>query len=272
VKKIAQQIIFAALALGFVGAAGAWTGNSQVPPAGNTPAPVNVSTNAQSKDGTLGVGGLGVFGRGFVSNDSGYALASRLQFGVNGSVGAAEYCDESGERCVTIDQILNITNGGVDTDTSSALSCPATPAHTSTPKGAPGFTAVNIPAACGSADGCVIKHQITKEIAGAEQVFNTYFTNFRQDSLADSAASGWWSSYSQYSSAKNGDKAVANVAYPIIYKKKTYWVALWDDHPNAKAEQKTSQLTAYDITGTYGLKVWFCSYSNSSVLPPNVPA
>jgi hypothetical protein len=271
-NSLPKQILIAGLALGFVGAAGAWTGNSQTPPAGNTPAPVNVSSVRQSKQGILGVGGLGVFGKAFVSDNTGYSLASRLQFGVNGSVGAAEYCDETGEKCVTIEQILNITNGGIDTDTANQLSCPSTPAYVSGPKATPGFAAVNIPAECASAAGCVIKHSLTKlDKNNAEVVHNTYFTNFRQDTLTDGTPSGWWSSYAQYSAAKNGDKVVANVAYPVIYKKKTYWIAIWDDHSSAKAEQKTSQLTTYDVTGIYGLKLWFCTYSNASVAPANVP-
>jgi hypothetical protein len=95
-----KQIIAAALALGFVAAAGAWQGPSRPAPGGNVGAPVNVSAAAQSKQGTLGVGGLGVFGRGFFAG-SGYSLPANLQLGVNGAIGATAYCDAAGQNCVT---------------------------------------------------------------------------------------------------------------------------------------------------------------------------
>lgn len=100
-KTFFKQLLALALALGFVAAAGAWQGPAQEPPAGNVAAPVNVSSGAQSKQGTLGVGGLGVFGRAFVSPAAGYALPANLQLGVNGAVGASRYCDQNGQNCVT---------------------------------------------------------------------------------------------------------------------------------------------------------------------------
>jgi hypothetical protein len=95
-----KHLLLAALALGFVAAAGAWQGPTQPAPQGNVPAPVNVGGLAQSKAGTLGVGGLGVFGRGFVSGASGFNLADSLTFGVDGKVGARAYCDINGQNCV----------------------------------------------------------------------------------------------------------------------------------------------------------------------------
>lgn len=41
---------------------GAWTSPNQAPPDGNVPAPVNVGTQTQDKNGTLGVTNLGVLG------------------------------------------------------------------------------------------------------------------------------------------------------------------------------------------------------------------
>jgi hypothetical protein len=100
-KKFAAQIAAAALALGFVAAAGAWEGPTQPAPQGNVPAPINVGALAQSKSGSLGVGGLGVFGRGFFSSAPDYSLAAPLTLGVNGAVGASQYCDQNGQNCVT---------------------------------------------------------------------------------------------------------------------------------------------------------------------------
>lgn len=100
-RTIAKQVAGVALALGFVTAAGAWQGPISDPPQGNVAAPLNVGPSAQSKQGTVGVGGLGVFGRAFVSATSGYTIPSNLQLGVNGAVGADAYCDASGQNCVT---------------------------------------------------------------------------------------------------------------------------------------------------------------------------
>jgi hypothetical protein len=101
VKSLPKQLLAAALLLGSVAAAGAWQGPTQAPPGGNAAAPLNVGAAAQSKQGTLGVGGLGVFGRGFLSASAGYALPANLTLGVNGAVGASQYCDAQGLNCVT---------------------------------------------------------------------------------------------------------------------------------------------------------------------------
>jgi hypothetical protein len=116
-KTFPKHLLLAALALGFVAAAGAWQGPTQPAPQGNVPAPVNVGGLAQSKAGTLGVGGLGVFGRGFVSGASGFNLADSLTFGVDGKVGARAYCDINGQNCVA-------TPGGA-AGTTTATTTPA---------------------------------------------------------------------------------------------------------------------------------------------------
>jgi hypothetical protein len=78
----------------------AWTDPIAVPPGGNTPAPINVGSVQQNKQGMLSLGGLGVFGPGLVTPTAGYLLPPKLIFGVNGSLGAKEYCDEKGQNCV----------------------------------------------------------------------------------------------------------------------------------------------------------------------------
>jgi hypothetical protein len=100
-EKFLKQLLLAALGLGFVAVAGAWTRPAQTPPAGNTAAPLNVSPTAQSKSGVLGVGGLGVFGRASISSAAGYSLPGNVQLGVNGAVAAAAYCDAQGQNCTT---------------------------------------------------------------------------------------------------------------------------------------------------------------------------
>jgi hypothetical protein len=101
VKKIILQVCVAAATLGFVAVAGAWQGPAQQPPAGNVAAPVNLSGVAQSKQGTLGVGGLGVFGRAFVSRNASYMAPRNVQVGIDGLVSALGYCDGAGQNCVS---------------------------------------------------------------------------------------------------------------------------------------------------------------------------
>jgi hypothetical protein len=106
-KKYTSQLSI--LVIGFLLATAtsylsAWSGpTSQIVngvPNGNVPAPINVSNSSQVKQGTLGLGGLSVFGVGQVSTTT-YTLPSNLAFGVNGKVGATEYCDKDGQNCST---------------------------------------------------------------------------------------------------------------------------------------------------------------------------
>jgi hypothetical protein len=117
-KNTIRQLLLASLLLGGVALAGAWQGPSAAAPGGNAPAPVNVSAAAQSKQGTLGVGGLGVFGRALVTPAAGYSLPANLQLGVNGAVGAAAYCDQNGQNCTT-----SVGGGTGGTVTIGADSC-----------------------------------------------------------------------------------------------------------------------------------------------------
>lgn len=263
-EQFGRQVLLAALGLGFVAVAGAWSRPAQEPPAGNVEPPINVSVSRQVKGGVIGVGGIGIFGRGFVSNNVNYDLSDRLLFGVNGSIGANEYCDETGTKCVSIDQILSLqtnvysTSTTVNNTTGARLVCPSAPAYTSTPKGT-GFGSFDIAASCATPDGCVIKHEFTREKNGALEVYNTYYTNFRQDSLSGTS-SGWWSTYAPTSAAKNGDKTAAYVVQGMVKDGKDPWVVLYDDHTNAAGETSVGKLTAYDAIASYGARYWFCSY------------
>jgi hypothetical protein len=90
---------------------GQWSAPTATPPNDNTPAPINVSANAQDKAGVLTLGGLGVFGSALITPAGGYTLPSNLNLGVNGNVGAKAYCDEKGQNCVS-------TLGGASISTS----------------------------------------------------------------------------------------------------------------------------------------------------------
>ncbi len=99
IKKITFLIagLFLAASASYLNA---WSGppTGTTPPDKNVDAPVNVGASNQSKSGVLGVGGLSVVGVGQVSA-SNYLLPVSLTFGVNGKVGATQYCDEKGNNC-----------------------------------------------------------------------------------------------------------------------------------------------------------------------------
>lgn len=84
----------------------AWTapGPGVIPPNDNVTAPINISPVSQNKTGVLGLGGLAVFGKSLFTDVKGYSLpASKptMLLGVNGAIGAKEYCDQFGNNCVT---------------------------------------------------------------------------------------------------------------------------------------------------------------------------
>lgn len=87
----------------------AWTAPTSVAPSGNTRPPLNISSSYDIKSGKLGL-----FGDTFlrISRDASYIPTGvpgdnlpSLLLGANGKVGAAEYCDERGDNCKTIQQL-----------------------------------------------------------------------------------------------------------------------------------------------------------------------
>lgn len=96
---VASLILFSSVPLLY-----AWTSPTATPPAGNVAAPINIGTASQNKLGALGLGGLAVFGKSLLTETNGYSLPTTkpsMLLGVNGAVGAKEYCDEKGQNCVT---------------------------------------------------------------------------------------------------------------------------------------------------------------------------
>ncbi len=75
------------------------------PPDGNIGAPINISSIAQNKVGSLTTtGGLGTAGSLFVGTKAGIAntsISGDLTLDVEGKVGATAYCDQNGDNCVT---------------------------------------------------------------------------------------------------------------------------------------------------------------------------
>jgi hypothetical protein len=77
-----------------------WTGPSQAPTGGNVAAPVNVGTTAQTKNGTLGVNGLAVFGNALLSGASRYlnwgTTAGDTGYGLRDNAGTIEFKNSGG--------------------------------------------------------------------------------------------------------------------------------------------------------------------------------
>jgi hypothetical protein len=84
---------FAVAAVLFVAASvvAAWAGPTQAPPNGNVPAPINVGTIDQIKDGGIGVNTLAVFGNAVISTVSGY-----LNFGATVGSSGYDFRDNAG--------------------------------------------------------------------------------------------------------------------------------------------------------------------------------
>lgn len=102
--------------------AGTWNPPSAVPPGNNTDEPINVSNSAQTKSGSLEVGGLlsnysaylatvsGVVGIGTASPSTGGEKDLKLD--VEGAVGSKWYCDENGDNCFSAEEIQDLIGGG----------------------------------------------------------------------------------------------------------------------------------------------------------------
>lgn len=116
---VSALILFVAVPLAY-----AWTAPRPgvVPPNENVKAPINISDVSQTKEGKLGLFGLGVFGQTLMNKSatSTYEMntsnRASLTLGVNGKIGADEYCDKNGLNCVTT--LGGATTG--DTGTSTA--------------------------------------------------------------------------------------------------------------------------------------------------------
>jgi len=86
--------------------AGTWSNpTSQIvngTPNGNTDTPLNVGSQPQDKNSSLITVGFKSLGPAIVASspsDSSYTLLNGLTFGVNGNIGAKQYCDETGQNC-----------------------------------------------------------------------------------------------------------------------------------------------------------------------------
>jgi len=129
-KQLKAFILALVLVVGIQYVFADWTDPSATPPGNNTDAPINVGDTQQQKLGSLFLNtdtsdpytiGLGVFGQSVfngpvqVDTTGTYSVPSTLSVGVNGAVGATEYCDQNGNNCVNSSSFL----GSSTTNTTS---------------------------------------------------------------------------------------------------------------------------------------------------------
>lgn len=111
-ETIKILVILALVVVG-VGMVQAWTGPTATPPNGNTPAPINVSDITQEKTGIFGSHGFFSLGTGWFSTSTRASWPPvNLTLGINGAVGAKQYCDDNGLNCKTITELGGGTNTG----------------------------------------------------------------------------------------------------------------------------------------------------------------
>lgn len=123
IQKISALIIVAIFATST--ALYAWTGPTATAPNANTSAPVNLSSSMQDKSGILRTVGFKSFGQMAIATSTTdlYVLPISLLLGVNGKIGAREYCDQSGNNCTSSSGIGSIPTGAVMAF--NLISCPS---------------------------------------------------------------------------------------------------------------------------------------------------
>lgn len=114
-ETIKILIIMALVVVGVGVVQAAWSPPTAPPPADNTPAPINVSTVTQEKGGIFGSKGFYSLGTGWFSTTTRAAPwpPANLTLGINGAVGATQYCDDNGANCKTMTELGGSPTGAV---------------------------------------------------------------------------------------------------------------------------------------------------------------
>jgi len=98
-RNLFVSLVSLTVALLASSAIAAWSGPSSSPPNENVPAPVNVGSGDQIKDGGLGVGALSVYGSGYIQNSLGIGVESPTSpLHVSGAARADMFC--LGSSCI----------------------------------------------------------------------------------------------------------------------------------------------------------------------------
>ena len=114
-ETIKILIIMALVVVGVGVVQAAWSPPTEPPTEGNTSAPINVSTVTQEKGGIFGSKGFYSLGTGWFSATTRAAPwpPANLTLGINGAVGATQYCDDNGANCKTMTELGGSPTGAV---------------------------------------------------------------------------------------------------------------------------------------------------------------
>ena len=114
-ETIKILVIMALVVVGVGVVQASWTGPTATAPANNTSAPINVSTLTQEKGGIFGSHGFYSLGTGWFSATTRAAPwpPANLTLGINGAVGATQYCDDNGANCKTMTELGGSPTGAV---------------------------------------------------------------------------------------------------------------------------------------------------------------
>ena len=129
IETIKILIIMALVVVGVGVVQAAWSSPKATPPADNTPAPINVGVIKQEKDGIFGSKGFYSLGTGWFSTTTRASWPpANLTLGINGAVGATQYCDDNGANCKTMTELGGGSTGSVPAGAVMAFnlgSCPS---------------------------------------------------------------------------------------------------------------------------------------------------
>jgi hypothetical protein len=190
----------------------------------NTEAPINAGSESQTKEGFLWVQGLGSNAGGYFATTLGVGVSSSTDpvslglVGVfGGKIGATEFCDETGNDCLSMAQINEFSN---TTAVDESLSCPTNPTI-STMANREGVR-LTVPYATHAAS-------IAAESAYDDQTYDgtTFVFNKQYSFLGSGWSSGWGTANVTIPDACKSDDGC--VIKQIIYRKRELTSTKWSE-------------------------------------------
>ena len=114
-KRLGAVLVGVVAVLAVVVEASAWSGPTANPPSGNVAAPINVGSASQTKNGSLGVNGLAVFGNSLLQASSYLnwgAVAGVNGYGIRDNAGTLEFKNSGGSWASLQSIVYGLMGGG----------------------------------------------------------------------------------------------------------------------------------------------------------------
>ncbi len=221
----------------------AWTAPTEMPPGGNTAAPINTSATAQVKNGGLSVNAFSAFANSYFAGNVGIGTTtSPAKLEVVGQViirdgteGASKMLISTGEGIASwadIDEIINpfYCNEEPDLNTVNTV----------------GWENIDVPGACMD-ETCSIKQEIRRK-SNNDLVLVRKFEYYQNtDDL-----NRWWSSHNRVGNIINGDTGSSNIV-PALYDST---ILLRDDRTGT--ENLSQQWSFRDDNSSLYAKIYIC--------------